>query len=621
MNRQSSAGSAFRRAATIVALLAFAARGPHLAVAAPDGSSTPLDLRHFVCPVGGKAFDQDVGYSAFPLITLPDGSWLGDSLIDVQIPSCPDNGLVILPDYDAIAGAGDNSMAYHSYTPDEIGRLPALIADPAYVSLRADGRHAQAYWLATKLGRPALERFSLLQRATWAATDPGLRRRLVERLAADGPPLIEASDLPAAKRRVLQYYLVNALRELGRFGEALALLDKVGAGSPPAPGPEAPDAMGDSDDYAARIRLAIAQKDDGRFPAELLDRRILGDICEGTLSPPYNQRTPAAAAACKTRLEREARESAETEAAITESVDLEQDPAALAARCAATSQPTRGKGLAMACDSLQRQKDEKAAAALVKDGPALAAACAATPEADQKGPLFYACISFRQALESALGDALAGDDQAWAILCPGGAEAVLEDRDSSVSGGCGSAGRVRKDREVEALLADPAKIDARCASTPRDDMPIVLFSACLERESRKRDARIEHLAGDEAAFGRDCGRFRQAIAQSPDSGDGGEEEICRNAYNLRENRKARAAAEAKGLTCWEDVIYSPDRPRCVPRAEYEAERARNLADTPLDDGFEENSSLLSAARVRAAAIVAKAKADRTYPKRRPGDRF
>ena len=77
-----------------------------LALATGAAASTPpakpsgekFDVRHFTCPLGGKAFDQDVGYFAFPLVTLPDGSWLGDNMIDAQIPVCPDNGLVLLPD-------------------------------------------------------------------------------------------------------------------------------------------------------------------------------------------------------------------------------------------------------------------------------------------------------------------------------------------------------------------------------------------------------------------------------------------------------------------------------------------------------------------------------------------
>lgn len=227
MNALIGFGAAIWRRAKLLALLPVAV----LTMSAPARAEAPakFDVRHFICPLGGKPFDQDVGYSSFPLITLPDGSWLGDLLIDAQIPVCPDNGLVILPDYEALRQGHANRMPYHAYTPAERARLSALIADPAYVALKGDGRHAQAYWLATQLGSPAFDRFELLQRATWAARPATLRLRLVERLAADGPGLIDAAGVSESEKRFHRLYIVNALRELGRFDDALALLEKVSA--------------------------------------------------------------------------------------------------------------------------------------------------------------------------------------------------------------------------------------------------------------------------------------------------------------------------------------------------------------------------------------------------------
>ena len=53
--------------------------------------------------------------------------------------------------------------------------------------------------------------------------------------------MIQASDLPDQGKRRVSYYIVNALRELGRFDEALALIDSIERGGPPVPAPADPD--------------------------------------------------------------------------------------------------------------------------------------------------------------------------------------------------------------------------------------------------------------------------------------------------------------------------------------------------------------------------------------------
>jgi hypothetical protein len=579
----------------------------------------PLD---FTCPVGGESFRQDVGYDAFPFETLPDGSWLGDIAIDAQIPVCPGNGLLILPDY---AAMGEQEMVYHDYTDAELAQLPALIADPAYSAAKSDGRHVQAYWLATKLDRPALDRFMLLQRATWAALAPELRHRLVAKFVAEAPALIEASDMPEQWKRFQTGYVINGLRELGRFDEALALLDRLEAEGPLS-APVDPDDIF-VEELGSPMRLAIGQRDDGRFPIELLGRRLVGLICDGAGFPPYDQRTPANLAACDARRERENREAAAQEDAFDESFALRDDVPALERLCSEIAEEARSQGQQMACESLQQAHDERAAAELVKDGAAAAASCTATPEDEQKGPLFHACIAFNSMLESALGEAIARDEAAWTIICPGGEhDAEVPDRNSHVSMGCIHANDERGEMAEAALLADPVALDAKCASTSEDEFFMPLYGACSTRAQQLEDAAIELRASDPAEFDRHCARYRS----TNDAGNEvyeltEEQDMCRRAWRLRENRKAKAEAEARGLVCFSDVIYSPDRPRCVTPAEYDAEfaigRRGDIFDQIRDDRYDENSSLRQAARAQAAAIVAEAKAAGTYPKRRPGDRF
>ena len=274
--------------------------GACAASAAEPAEPYSFDKRQFTCPVGGEVFEHDVGYSTFPLITFPDGSYPGDEDVDAEIPVCPGNGLMILPDFEASSQHG--GMVYSDYSAAELARLPGLIADPAYRAAASEGRHVQAYWLASKLDRPPLLRFILLQRATWAAIDPALRRTLVERLAEQGPALIEASEMPESRKRSRMYLIVNALRELGRFEEALALIDRIEKDGPAVREPVDPDSMYGPDPYAPKMRAVIADKDLDRFPVALMSPKWLAALCaQDELRPPYGPLTERGKAECARR--------------------------------------------------------------------------------------------------------------------------------------------------------------------------------------------------------------------------------------------------------------------------------------------------------------------------------
>ena len=294
---------------------------PLLAASAAASPPQTFDVRTFICPVGGKSFKQDVGYSAFPLITLPDGSWMGDHEIGAQVPVCPDNGLVLLPDLAASAKMSGR-LAYSGYTPVERDRLPALIADAEYRALKTDGRYAQAAWLAEKLGLPGEVLFFTLQRATWATRDPMLRRKLVERFVDKAPVAIDAAEVPESTRRFWRAYVVNGLRELGRFAEASAMLDLLEASGPPVPGAPDPDSIFGPEAIGPALRRAIEQKDDGRYPAELLHRKILADICEERMPALFGATGAATKAACNVRREREAKEFGDDPPTTLETFDI-----------------------------------------------------------------------------------------------------------------------------------------------------------------------------------------------------------------------------------------------------------------------------------------------------------
>jgi hypothetical protein len=234
------------------------------------------------------------------------------------------------------------------------------------------------------------------------------------------------------------------------------------------------------------------------------------------------------------------------------------------------------------------------------------------------------------ALSSAIEQILDEDDGAYAILCPGGGDAHVGDRSPGISEACHGAARSRNDRTVDQMLADPAALDARCSATPDEQRQLPLAIACMRRDSDLENAERERLAADDSAFASKCGRFKRELSTPRDYGVEGEESdalsMCRSVQDRRDGGRSEATGDrapppetgdaGKDLRIF-DVEEYP-----VPAVEA-AEEPVSGVDSEEDAEFgmfEETSSLSIEAQARAAAIVAKAKAEGTYPKRRPGDR-
>lgn len=574
-----------------------------------------VDQRSFTCPLNDRTFTQDVGYSAFPLITLPDGSWLGDTEIGVQIPVCPDNGLVLIPDLSkSSAEAGDDRILYADYSAAERTRLPALIADPEYAALQADGRYAQAYWLASRLERPAEDRFFMLQRSTWATRDPVLRKKLVARFAAEAPALIDAFGGAETKRRYHRIYVVNALRELGRFNEALAMLDSIEKSGPPVPGQPDPDSIYGPGEAAGPMRRALIGKDDGRFAAELLPKKMVSQVCENRLAAMYGPTTPATLAACKARRERETRESRALEQEFDEARNWQGKPEERDAKCAATADAPRSRGLQRACDEAQDLRDKIAGLDLASQPEKLAVDCAATPETDHAGPMQYACEDFDRAVGDQLGDLLIGDDAAYRLMCvfeTGDPDVGPPDRSAEARDACWHAKMGRAAAAVEAQMADLPALDARCKVYGDRYDDEVLNDACRERAQLLMEKDARRLFENKAAFDAECGQFRSKMTDGWIT-DGEKERACRSAWELQTGRAIRLPNDP-----------APAGPTSKAPGAASKETGNEIMDIVMRriDATKANAPLQSVARKQAEAIVTKAKLDGTYPKRKPGDRF
>jgi hypothetical protein len=165
-----------------------------------------------------------------------------------------------------------------------------LIVHPDYIALKADGAYAQAAWLARQLDRPATMQLELLRRAAWGTTNPETRRRTLSTFVDFLPDLVEQFPKGTAEEEMtyIQWQQANALRELGRFEEASAVLEMIAAKEPEMYIFD-PDSMFPTGSLVIELQTAIAHKEMDRFPVNLLPERLRREVCSGQpLMPDMN---------------------------------------------------------------------------------------------------------------------------------------------------------------------------------------------------------------------------------------------------------------------------------------------------------------------------------------------
>ena len=293
--------------------LLLAATAAALLPGTPATAATPV-TQAMTCPIGGKAFN----FATSPAYTTwgerPDGKPYGSLEFPTPLPECPDNGLVL----------------YKDYEPEEVAKLEPLVAGEAYQALRGDVPYYRAYWLMKEMGVPAEASLLALQRAAWQADkQPERRARYLAEFAE------ETAKLPAKPSDLnwigMEGRAINALRELGRFDEALARLGKL-----PASALDAPEGTAGAEGKAAnavriragwasyfkQMRAVIDRKDASAEPFELLPRRIWTERCIAGKGLSESQQAHCTAQATVVEEARAARAQAEAEAkALSQSRD------------------------------------------------------------------------------------------------------------------------------------------------------------------------------------------------------------------------------------------------------------------------------------------------------------
>lgn len=226
------------------------------------------------CPIGGERFEFTTVDAIVSWGERPDGKPYGS--FPLGLPECPGNGLVFYKDYEAA----------------EVAKLEPLIASDSYQALRkTDVASYRAYWLMGEMGVPVGLRLQALQRAIWAADGkPEVRARYLAEFAE------HTAKLPAKPEDVnwigMEGRAVNALRELGRFDEASALLAKLPLSALAVAEPKADDrspaarqarARRNWHGYLEGLKTVIARGDASLEPFEMLPKREWTGRClDGT---------------------------------------------------------------------------------------------------------------------------------------------------------------------------------------------------------------------------------------------------------------------------------------------------------------------------------------------------
>jgi hypothetical protein len=244
-----------------------------LAFAAPALAATPTVKKTMTCPIGGESFDYLQPVSSAALGMRPDGKPYGTSAAPAPLPECPGNGLVL----------------YKDYTEDETRTLGPLVASEDYQALRkTDTQYYRAYWLMRQMGVGPEDYLWALLQASWEAEGkPELRARYLGELAAASA---KVAPNPADIDWIgMEGRSIDALRELGRFDEAQARLDKVPLARLDVPVPTgagaSEKALADARakrgwlTFFQQLKAAIARKDSSIEPFDMIPRSVALGYC------------------------------------------------------------------------------------------------------------------------------------------------------------------------------------------------------------------------------------------------------------------------------------------------------------------------------------------------------
>lgn len=220
----------------------------------------------FVCPVGGEKFTGLVIGSYTTWGQRPDGRPIGTLPVH-PIVECPKNGMLLFDD---------------SFTAPELQVLESVVPSAEYQAMRkTETPHYRVWWLMTKIGRdPYAQAWQLLQ-ASWESDENWERKVRYQVAFVNHTAQLKRDDRPTGKDKNLWFMYklrtANALRELGHFDKALALLAEL---DKPEFLPADPEDAAGTKKYIENLKVLSKEGNPSPEPANMIPADSAAYRCE-----------------------------------------------------------------------------------------------------------------------------------------------------------------------------------------------------------------------------------------------------------------------------------------------------------------------------------------------------
>lgn len=179
---------------------------------APAARATTYAPEQFTCPVGGEKFKAMVVASNSTFGARPDGKPYSPLPV-YPLVECPGNGFLLFDE---------------KFAPAELERLKAAVASQEFQAMRrTEAQYYRAWWLMQRAGREPFSLAGTLLQASWEVDDAPADKARYQALFAEAAMSLEGRAGKEEDWFWLNLRAANALRELGRFEEARALLERV----------------------------------------------------------------------------------------------------------------------------------------------------------------------------------------------------------------------------------------------------------------------------------------------------------------------------------------------------------------------------------------------------------